>query len=98
MEERDVYRVLFRDIVQFLLRTLQVPGRREEAAILGAVGGPDHYDLSIALRANPLTVDGVFERSRQDTWSIPQICDRFEQRNNRQSQLGIARVAAIGSF
>ena len=87
MEERQPDTQLLRRVDQVHLRALQAPARGGDAAVLAAVGIPQHHHLHVAARGQVGAVDRIGQQVAQDVGTVAEVVDGFEQRRDIQRHL-----------
>ena len=82
VEEADVHAAVVRERGQRDLGLLQRPARRDQAAVLGAIGVAQHHHLPIAARGQVRAIHWVGEQRTQRVGGGVEIGDGFEQRRD----------------
>ena len=86
VKQPQLHAVALEHFDQFDFRLEQLPVRREETAVLVAVGITQHHLLHAAAARQQLAVVGIGEQIIHDRTATPQIADGLEQRNDVEFQ------------
>ena len=91
VEQTQLHVVSSGDLDQALLTSIQRPVRCQVAAVLVAVGVPEHHLLQAATMIEPFDVSGVRPQRVDDVGGRLQVGDGLEQRDDADGQLRRAR-------
>jgi hypothetical protein len=96
MKEREFDSMARGHVVQFDLRPLQAPARRQIAAVLRTIRVTNHHSLAVAPGADGVAIGRCLKRSLKNIRRVTKIVDRFKERNDALVQQAVIAMAAIG--